>query len=389
MSELEPIVVEAEVETKVEAGGRIDKDGNLNGNLKVHGALSVDKGAVLKGETEEHAPLEVHLDVTETGDFKVGDENGDPVKITNIEEPEADTDAATKLYVDNGHRRRFVFCTAEIPAAGETIRIARGSFFPTVEVNECVIGRNGRFGRVTEITREGLLHIEKATVTGLGDALEAARWDVSSEFAEAKQFDPELTPEDYLAGLSAGRYVLADPEHSVNYADNVDFGGVVISSIRAFSDESIHNIIVFVGGTAVFVAEFSAEGAAIAGPITVQTPTENGHAVNKEYADLHSFGYVFEDIPGVGEHVTVSRFQCMPANIYPGKWMIGKNGRFGTISSIGTETVTIEGSNHDILGGTVAANQGTENAGKFLVIDSDGFVQPTAMSAWQGGNYGT
>ena len=32
-------------------------------------------------------------------------------------------------------------------------------------------------------------------------------------------------------------------------------------------------------------------------------------------------------------------------------------------------------------------DQGLVNAGKFLVVGSDGAVTPTAMSAWQGGNY--
>ena len=35
----------------------------------------------------------------------------------------------------------------------------------------------------------------------------------------------------------------------------------------------------------------------------------------------------------------------------------------------------------------VAVNQGTANAGKFLVVGSNGDVTPVAMSAWQGGNY--
>ena len=35
----------------------------------------------------------------------------------------------------------------------------------------------------------------------------------------------------------------------------------------------------------------------------------------------------------------------------------------------------------------VAANQGTANAGMFMVVGSDGIVAPVTMSAWQGGNY--
>ena len=38
-------------------------------------------------------------------------------------------------------------------------------------------------------------------------------------------------------------------------------------------------------------------------------------------------------------------------------------------------------------GGTVAADQGTENAGKFLIVGSDGIVTAAAMTAWTGGTY--
>lgn len=37
--------------------------------------------------------------------------------------------------------------------------------------------------------------------------------------------------------------------------------------------------------------------------------------------------------------------------------------------------------------GAVAANQGSENAGKFLTVANDGSVQPTAISTWEAGNY--
>lgn len=35
----------------------------------------------------------------------------------------------------------------------------------------------------------------------------------------------------------------------------------------------------------------------------------------------------------------------------------------------------------------VASNQGTANAGKFLVVGSDGIVLPVTMQTWQGGSY--
>lgn len=39
------------------------------------------------------------------------------------------------------------------------------------------------------------------------------------------------------------------------------------------------------------------------------------------------------------------------------------------------------------LDAKLAANQGAANAGKFMVVSSDGIVAPVAMSAWQGGSY--
>ena len=55
------------------------------------------------------------------------------------------------------------------------------------------------------------------------------------------------------------------------------------------------------------------------------------------------------------------------------------NGQTGAVS------LAIPSSASDV--GAVAANQGTANAGKFMVVGSDGVVAPVAMSAWQGGSY--
>lgn len=38
-------------------------------------------------------------------------------------------------------------------------------------------------------------------------------------------------------------------------------------------------------------------------------------------------------------------------------------------------------------GTALQANQGSGNAGKFLIVGSDGTVTPTAISVWQGGSY--
>jgi hypothetical protein len=39
------------------------------------------------------------------------------------------------------------------------------------------------------------------------------------------------------------------------------------------------------------------------------------------------------------------------------------------------------------LNGKVSVEQGKANAGKFLIVGSDGNVAPAAMTAWQGGSY--
>lgn len=39
------------------------------------------------------------------------------------------------------------------------------------------------------------------------------------------------------------------------------------------------------------------------------------------------------------------------------------------------------------LTGKVSVSQGTENAGKFMIVGSDGNITPVAMTAWQGGSY--
>lgn len=42
---------------------------------------------------------------------------------------------------------------------------------------------------------------------------------------------------------------------------------------------------------------------------------------------------------------------------------------------------------HPVDTSRLAANQGSANAGKFMVVGSDGVVAPVAMSEWQGGSY--
>ena len=41
----------------------------------------------------------------------------------------------------------------------------------------------------------------------------------------------------------------------------------------------------------------------------------------------------------------------------------------------------------EALTGKVSVSQGAANAGKFLIVGSDGNVAPVTMTAWQGGSY--
>jgi hypothetical protein len=41
----------------------------------------------------------------------------------------------------------------------------------------------------------------------------------------------------------------------------------------------------------------------------------------------------------------------------------------------------------EALTGKVSVSQGAANAGKFLIVGSDGNVAPVTMAAWQGGSY--
>lgn len=63
--------------------------------------------------------------------------------------------------------------------------------------------------------------------------------------------------------------------------------------------------------------------------------------------------------------------------------------QFAPVSSVNGQTgavsLTIPSTASDV--GAVAANQGSGNAGKFLVVGNDGVVVPVALATWQGGNY--
>lgn len=54
-----------------------------------------------------------------------------------------------------------------------------------------------------------------------------------------------------------------------------------------------------------------------------------------------------------------------------------------------TYSFVYDGTNFVLLGdvGSVDLDQGVVNAGKFLVVNSNGIVEPVSMTAWQGGDY--
>ena len=58
------------------------------------------------------------------------------------------------------------------------------------------------------------------------------------------------------------------------------------------------------------------------------------------------------------------------------------------IASAGSSAAYASGDHvHPVDTSRLAANQGTANAGCFLVVGSDGVVIPVTMQIWQGGNY--
>ena len=58
------------------------------------------------------------------------------------------------------------------------------------------------------------------------------------------------------------------------------------------------------------------------------------------------------------------------------------------IASAGSSAAYARGDHvHPVDTSRLAANQGTANAGCFLVVGSDGVVTPVTMQTWQGGNY--
>lgn len=65
----------------------------------------------------------------------------------------------------------------------------------------------------------------------------------------------------------------------------------------------------------------------------------------------------------------------------------------GVLAANRTYMFIYDGTNYILVGdldtasGAVAANQGTNNAGKFLVVNSQGIVEAVTMSSWQGGDY--
>ncbi len=68
----------------------------------------------------------------------------------------------------------------------------------------------------------------------------------------------------------------------------------------------------------------------------------------------------------------------------------GSGGGSATVDAALSETSENPVQNKAIvsaLTGKVSVSQGAANAGKFLIVGSDGNVAPVTMAAWQGGSY--
>lgn len=75
----------------------------------------------------------------------------------------------------------------------------------------------------------------------------------------------------------------------------------------------------------------------------------------------------------------VDNIQQYSANNPPPYPVSSVNGQTGAV------TLTIPSTAADV--GAVAANQGSGNAGKFMVVGNDGVVVPVTMAEWSGGSY--
>ena len=79
---------------------------------------------------------------------------------------------------------------------------------------------------------------------------------------------------------------------------------------------------------------------------------------------------------GLGNVDNVQQYSANNPPPYP---VSSVNGQTGAV------TLSIPSSASDV--GAVASNQGSGNAGKFMVVGSDGIVAPVTMAAWSGGSY--
>lgn len=59
----------------------------------------------------------------------------------------------------------------------------------------------------------------------------------------------------------------------------------------------------------------------------------------------------------------------------------------GTADNARSNALTVDWDGNLVVSGSMSANYGVANAGKFLVVGSDGIVAPVAMATWQGGSY--
>lgn len=97
--------------------------------------------------------------------------------------------------------------------------------------------------------------------------------------------------------------------------------------------------------------------------------------------------YIFLGIAYDATHIEL--FVNHPVYYYDGGIRLWTNPKTPPVTSVNGQTgavsLSIPAAAADV--GAVAADQGSGNAGKFLVVGSDGIVAPVTMQTWQGGSY--
>lgn len=348
------------------------------GNLHLDGNLTA--GHVTFEDGDDHfvsidAPAENTLELLGTSDAAV--------ELKNLAAPTESSSAATKDYVDGSHRARLVYCANKLPNEGSSAYIARTAFTPSVEVNDYVIGVDGKYGRVTSLTTHSGTPV--AAVLCTGAALEGARTDVSTTYEAELLLDPDLAPDEYLAGLNEGRYVLSSTDDFICYADNVYVNMAVTSITRAFWDDGSYSVSTWRNGEFCSIEECSSGGTMFDGDVTVGDDlTVSGTATIRSDTSIDGLLTVGDTLilANSGNEVNLAVTGVDELTL------LGANSGAVELKNIAAPTANESVANKGYVDGyAVAKDQGSGNAGKFLVVGNDGNVVPVDIGVLQGGSY--